>query len=53
MLYYLSLKFKIVDAVQYRLSEEEFDRLFSIYLFDNLGNIFISKRDYDINKEYL
>ena len=49
----LALKFEIVDAVQYRLSEEEFERLFSIYLFDNHGNIFIHKRDYDINKEFL
>ena len=49
----LSLKFEIIDSVSYRLSEEEYDRLFSIYLYDNHGNPLISQSDYDINKQFL
>ena len=48
----LSLKYEIIDAVSYRLAEEEYERLFSIYLYDNHGNNLISQSDYDINKEY-
>ena len=49
----LSLKFEIIDSVSYRLSEEEYDRLFSIYLYDNHGNTLITQSEYDINKQFL